>query len=85
MIEVRDRGPGISPADLPHLFERFYRGVAAKSRASGTGMGLSIARGLLAVEHGRIWAENCPDGGAQVTILVPAAVKEPETSVPASR
>jgi signal transduction histidine kinase len=38
-------------------------------------MGLSIARGLLAVERGRIWAENCPDGGAQFTILVPAASK----------
>ena len=42
--------PGIAPADLPHLFERFYRGAAAKARASGTGMGLWIVRGLLAVE-----------------------------------
>ena len=66
-IAVRDHGPGIAPADLPHLFERFYRGDAAKTRASGTGMGLWIARGLLAVEQGRIWAENCQDGGAQFT------------------
>jgi K+-sensing histidine kinase KdpD len=35
-------------------------------------MGLSIARGLLAVERGRVWAENCDDGGAQFTIAVPA-------------
>jgi signal transduction histidine kinase len=41
-------------------------------------MGLWIARGLLAIEKGRIWAENCPDGGAQFTVLVPAAVKESE-------
>ena len=75
---MRDHGPGIAPADLPHLFERFYRGDAAKARASGTGMGLWIARGLLAVEHGRIWAENCPDGGAQFTIVVPAATKAPD-------
>ena len=75
-IRVRDHGPGIAPADLPHLFERFYRGVAAKGRASGTGMGLWIARGLLAAEQGRVWAENCPDGGAQFTIAVPATVKE---------
>ena len=74
-IQVRDQGPGIAPADLPHLFERFYRGDAAKARASGTGMGLWIVRGLLAVEHGRVWAENCPDGGAQFTIVVPAAVR----------
>ncbi len=59
MVSVRDHGPGIAAADLPHLFERFYRGDASRTRASGTGMGLSIARGLLAVEHGRVWAENC--------------------------
>jgi two-component system sensor histidine kinase KdpD len=75
-IAVRDHGPGIAPADLPHLFDRFYRGAQAKMRASGTGMGLWIVRGLLAVEGGRVWAENCPDGGAQFTIVVPAAVKE---------
>jgi signal transduction histidine kinase len=70
-IAVRDHGPGIAPADLPHLFERFYRGDAARARTSGTGMGLWIARGLLAVEGGRVWAENCPDGGAKFTIVVP--------------
>jgi two-component system sensor histidine kinase KdpD len=80
MIQVRDHGPGIAPADLPHLFERFYRGAAAKTRASGTGMGLWIARGLLAAEQGRVWAENCSDGGAQFTIVVPAAVKESESA-----
>jgi len=69
-ISVRDSGPGIAPADLPHLFERFYRGHAAGARASGTGMGLSIARGLLAGERGRIWAENDPGGGAVFTIAV---------------
>lgn len=75
VISVRDRGPGIAPADLPRLFERFYRGAVAKSHSSGTGMGLSIARGLLAAEHGRIWGENCADGGAQFTIVVPAEAK----------
>jgi len=74
-LQVRDRGPGIPAADLPRLFERFYRGAATKSRTNGSGMGLSIARGLLAAEHGRIWAENCPDGGAEFTIVVPADAK----------
>jgi two-component system sensor histidine kinase KdpD len=74
-IRVRDHGPGIDPADLPHLFERFYRGAAAKTRASGTGMGLWIARGLLAAEHGRVWADNRPDGGAEFTVAIPALVK----------
>jgi two-component system, OmpR family, sensor histidine kinase KdpD len=71
VVTVRDRGPGIAPADLPQLFDRFYRGAQAKSRVSGTGMGLSIARGLLAAEGGRIWAENSPGGGAVFTIAVP--------------
>ena len=81
VVKVRDHGPGIRPADLPHLFDRFYRGVAAKSRASGTGMGLWIARGLLAAEHGQVWAENCSDGGAEFTIRVPALVKYAESAV----
>jgi two-component system sensor histidine kinase KdpD len=71
-IRVRDHGPGISAADLPHLFERFYRGAAARTRASGTGMGLWIARGLLAAERGHVWADNCPDGGAEFTMAIPA-------------
>jgi len=77
-IEVRDHGPGIAPADLPRLFDRFYRGAASRTRASGTGMGLWIVRGLLAVEHGRVWAENGTDGGAQFTIVVPVGVREAE-------
>jgi two-component system, OmpR family, sensor histidine kinase KdpD len=74
-LRVSDRGPGIAPPDLPHLFDRFYRGAEAARRASGTGMGLSIARGMLAAERGRIWVENRADGGAQFTILVPAESK----------
>lgn len=72
-ITVRDRGAGIPAADLPHLFERFYRGAASSSRPSGTGMGLWIARGLLAAQQGRVWAENAAGGGAVFTVVVPAA------------
>jgi K+-sensing histidine kinase KdpD len=52
LIRVRDRGPGIDPVDLSHLFERFYRGREAKQRASG--MGLAICRGVLSAE-GKIY------------------------------
>ncbi len=79
VISVRDRGPGIAAIDLPHLFERFYRGSDAQRRVSGTGMGLSIARGLLAAQNGKIWAENCPDGGARFTMAVPAQRKPLES------
>jgi signal transduction histidine kinase len=71
-IAVRDRGVGIAPEDLEHLFERFYRGVDARQQRFGTGMGLAITRGLLAAEGGRVWAENHPDRGAIFTIAVPA-------------
>lgn len=74
-ITVRDHGPGIAPADLPRLFERFYRGEATRAHAAGTGMGLSIARGLLAAQHGQIFAENCADGGAQFSIVVPVETR----------
>jgi two-component system sensor histidine kinase KdpD len=72
LISVRDRGTGIAATDLPRLFERFYRGGAAWQYSSGTGMGLAITRGLLAAEGGRVWADNAADGGAQLSMFVPA-------------
>ena len=78
VVQVRDHGAGIAPADLPRLFERFYRGAEARTRTSGTGMGLWIVRGLLAAEKGRVWAENGADGGAVFTMTIPVAVKELE-------
>lgn len=75
VVRVRDHGPGLTPSELPHVFDRFYRGADARRRISGTGMGLSIARGMLAAERGQIWAENCAGGGAQFTIAIPADSK----------
>jgi two-component system sensor histidine kinase KdpD len=83
-VRVRDHGPGLMPADVPHLFERFRRGTAAGTGTSGTGMGLWIARGLLAAQQGRIWAENAPDGGAVFTVVVPAATRKSAEVLPAS-
>jgi two-component system sensor histidine kinase KdpD len=72
LIRVRDHGPGIADGDLAHVFDRFYRGrMAAHTRASGTGMGLWIAKGLVGAVHGRIWVENCAGGGAQFTMAFP--------------
>jgi two-component system sensor histidine kinase KdpD len=73
-VLVTDQGPGLDPGELEHLFERFYRGHAARQTTFGTGMGLSITRGLLAAAGGRIWAENVP-GGAKFSMVIPGAVR----------
>jgi len=75
-VSVRDRGPGIAPQDVQHLFERFFRGTGAQRRSFGTGMGLAITRGLLAAQGGRAWAENHAEGGAVFTMSIPAAVRQ---------
>jgi two-component system sensor histidine kinase KdpD len=74
-IAVTDRGPGLEPGEFDHLFERFYRGRSAKSATFGTGMGLSITRGLLAAAGGRVWAENLPGAGARFSMVVPGRVR----------
>ena len=74
-VAVTDHGPGLDPGELDQLFERFYRGRTARHTSFGTGMGLSIARGLLAAAGGRVWAENVPGAGARFTIVVPGPVR----------
>jgi two-component system sensor histidine kinase KdpD len=74
-ISVTDHGPGLDPGELEHLFERFYRGQSARLATFGTGMGLSITRGLLAAAGGRVWAENVPGAGARFSIVIPGAVR----------
>ena len=63
---IRDRGPGFAPADLPRLFERFYRGAGAGP--GSTGIGLAIARELLERQNALLTAGNAPDGGGQFTV-----------------
>jgi signal transduction histidine kinase len=74
-VTVTDGGPGLDPAELEHLFERFYRGRSARQTTFGTGMGLAITRGLLSAAGGRIWAENLPSSGARFSLVVPGAVR----------
>jgi two-component system sensor histidine kinase KdpD len=74
-VSVTDSGPGLDAAELEHLFERFYRGRASRQATVGTGMGLSISRGLLSAAGGRIWAENAAGAGAVFSIIVPGPVR----------
>ena len=67
---VEDQGTGISEADLPHLFERFYR--ASGEPGGGTGLGLAIAAWIVDRHGGRITAENRTEGGARFRVTLPA-------------
>ena len=69
-IEVRDRGPGIDPEDLPRVFDRFYRAPAARARP-GSGLGLAIVRQVAEASGGSVHAANHPGGGAALTLELP--------------
>ena len=71
---ITDTGPGISPENLPHVFERFYRADTARRRSSGgTGLGLAIARDLAAIQGGEVVVKNAKNGGASFTLSLPAS------------
>jgi two-component system phosphate regulon sensor histidine kinase PhoR len=71
-VAVVDEGPGIPPADLARVFERFYRVDKARSRESGgTGLGLAIVKHLVERLGGHVYAANRPEGGARFTVVLP--------------
>ena len=67
-IDIRDEGEGFAQEDLPHLFERFYRGQNASG--DGLGLGLALARSIIEMHGGNITARNLPDGGACFEIRI---------------
>ena len=67
-IEIEDEGNGISDEELPHIFERFYRGKTA--RHSGFGIGMAMAQSIFAKQNGTIKAQNREEGGAKFVIHV---------------
>ncbi len=73
-VQVRDHGTGIEQADLPYVFDRFFRGANSRHR-QGSGLGLAIVR-QTAVQHGgSVEAANAPDGGAVFTLRLPAVTE----------
>ena len=76
LLEVADTGTGISPEDLPHVFDRFYRGDKSRSRrGGGAGLGLAIARQLVIAHGGEIAAESTLGAGTTFRVTLPAAVR----------
>lgn len=71
-LEVRDTGSGIAPADLPHVFERFYRGPGQDGR-SGAGLGLALVKELTETMGGRVEAASTPGEGTCFTVRLPRA------------
>ncbi len=74
-LRVRDHGTGIDEADLPYVFDRFYRGANSRGR-QGTGLGLAIVR-QVAIQHGGdVNATNAPGGGAEFAIMLPVVAAQ---------
>jgi two-component system sensor histidine kinase KdpD len=76
-FRVEDNGPGIDALDLPLIFEKFYRGKKGASAGKGSGMGLAIARAILAAHGGGIEASSVPGQGTSFRFWVPLVEKEP--------
>ena len=76
-VVVADRGPGFAPGEEAQIFEKFYRGQDAGTRA-GAGLGLAIARGIVEAHGGRITAEPRASGGAVFRFTLPLAAEPPE-------
>lgn len=74
MLEVTDRGPGMSEDVAARVFERFYRADASRTRASGgSGLGLSIVSALVTAHGGRVELDTAPGRGATFRLLLPLA------------
>lgn len=71
LLTVRDDGPGIPEAELPHVFDRYFRG--SRARASGSGIGLAVVAALVRAHGGTVEAGNAAEGGAVFTVRLPAA------------
>lgn len=73
-VEVTDTGEGIPPTDIPHVFDRFFRGEKSRTRHSGgAGLGLAISKGIVEAHGGNIRVENRPETGARFIFTLPRA------------
>jgi len=74
LVSVRDTGMGISPEDLPHIFERFYRADRSRARSTGgSGLGLTIAKQIVEAHGGRVWAQSWLGAGSTFTFNLPVS------------
>ena len=82
-VEVLNTGSGIAAEDLPHVFERFYRGEKSRSRSSGgAGLGLAIAKGIVEAHGGQIGVASQPGGETRFFFTLPQPTERPDERVP---
>ncbi len=74
-VSVRDNGPGIAQTDLPHIFDRYFRGEASLSNQPGIGLGLALVQAAAKAHGGTVTARNADSGGAELTIVLPASLR----------
>jgi PAS domain S-box-containing protein len=84
IVTIADQGMGIAVEELETIFDKFVQSRRTQTGAGGTGLGLSICREIMTAHHGRVWAQNRPEGGAVFTAELPRARLEPLTESPAS-
>jgi signal transduction histidine kinase len=70
-IQVQDTGVGIPPADLPHIFKRFYRAASSRAESPGSGLGLAIVEQVAKLHHGKVSVQSALEKGTTVTIQLP--------------
>ena len=70
-VTVRDTGIGIPQADLPHIFDRFYRADPSRSQVEGSGLGLAIAKWIADLHHGELTVESESNKGTEVQLVLP--------------
>jgi signal transduction histidine kinase len=71
VFEVTDTGPGIGPEDIPHVFDRLYRGKSSRSGTEGMGLGLALVRGIVRAHGGSCTAASTPEKATTFTISIP--------------
>jgi signal transduction histidine kinase len=71
ILRFTDTGPGIPPADQPHIFEKFYRASNVPKGVGGSGLGLAIVKSIVDNHHGRIWVESILGHGSTFTVVLP--------------
>jgi signal transduction histidine kinase len=77
-ISVRDVGPGLAPEEIEKVFQPFYRAAATPKQAKGAGLGLTIAKLLVELHHGRLWVETTPGEGSCFSFVLQTAVSKQE-------